>query len=146
MKKVKIEGKLIGEGEPVFIIAEAGVNHNGEIDLCKKLIDVAKDAGVDAIKFQAFHADDLVLKNTEKANYQKEKTSTNESQYDMLKKLELTEEEIEELFDYAKRRNIILLFSVFDIRSVNFLDSLGISAFKIASGEITNTPLLKYVA
>lgn len=146
MKKIKIQNKFIGEGAPAFLIAEAGVNHNGDIDLCKKLIDVAKDANVDAIKFQAFHADELVLRSTEKAEYQKEKTSAQESQYEMLKKLELAEEEIKELLHYAKKKDILLIFSVFDIRSVDFLDSLGLPAFKIASGDITNFPLLRHIA
>jgi len=146
MKKIKIDGRLIGEGEPCFIVAEAGVNHNGDINLAKKLIDAAKDAGSDAVKFQAFKAERTVTKYAEKAEYQKETTGPNKPQYDMIRKLELKDEEFRELFNYAKKNNIIFLSSAFDKESVDFLDDLGVPAFKVASGEITNFPLLEYIA
>lgn len=146
MRKIKIEDKLVGDGEPVFIVAEAGVNHNGDVDLGKKLIDVAKYAEADAVKFQAFKAENVVIKYAEKARYQKETTGPNKSQYNMIKRLELTDEEFRELYNYAKKNNIIFLSSAFDKESVDLLDNLGVPAFKVASGEITNFPLLRYIA
>jgi N-acetylneuraminate synthase/N,N'-diacetyllegionaminate synthase len=146
MRKVKIEHKSVGYGEPIFIVAEAGVNHNGDVDLGKKLIDAAKDAEADAVKFQAFKAENLVTKYAEKARYQKATTGPNESQYNMIKKLELKDEEFRELYDYAKKKNIIFLSSTVDKESVDLLGNLGVPAFKVASGEITNFPLLRYIA
>ena len=128
-----------------FIIAEAGVNHNGDIKLAKKLINVAKDAGADAVKFQTFKAKDVVTQNAEKAEYQKETTGEG-SQYEMIKKLELTEEDFMELADYAKEKDILFLSSPFDKKSVDLLDEITVPAYKIASGEITNFPLLKHIA
>lgn len=146
MKKIRIVGKLVGEGEPCFIVAEAGVNHNGDINLAKKLIDAAKNAGSDAVKFQAFRAERVVTKYAEKAKYQKETTSPNKPQYDMIKRLELKDEDFRELFDYAAKNNVIFLSSAFDKGSVDLLDDLGVPAFKVASGEITNFPLIKHIA
>jgi N,N'-diacetyllegionaminate synthase len=146
MKKVKIGDKLVGEGEPTFIVAEIGVNHNGSIDIAKKLIDAAKDAGADAVKIQAFKTERIVTKYAEKASYQKENTRSEKSQYDMLKKLELKDEQIEELYDYAKIKRIDFLSSVFDKESVDLLSKLKVPAFKIASGEISNFLLLRYIA
>ena len=144
--KVKVGDRLIGEGKPCFIIAEAGVNHNGSIKLAKKLIDAAKDAGADAVKFQTFKTEKIVIKNAEKAKYQKETTGVGESQYGMLKKLELTEEDFRELADHAKEKEILFLSSPFDKESVDLLYELDVPAFKIGSGEITNFPLLKHIA
>ena len=144
--KVKVGDRLIGEGKPCFIIAEAGVNHNGSIELAKKLIDAAKDAGADAVKFQTFKTEDVVIEKAEKAEYQKETTGVEESQYGMLKKLELTEEDFRELADHAKEKEILFLSSPFDKESVDLLYELDVPAFKIGSGEITNFPLLKHIA
>ena len=144
MKKVRVSNKLIGEEEPCFIIAEAGVNHNGSVELAKKLIDVAKDAGAEAVKFQTFKAENVVIKNAEKAEYQK--TAKEESQYGMLKKLELTEEDFRELADYAKEKDILFLSSPFDKESVDLLYELDVPVFKVGSGEITNFSLLKHIA
>jgi N,N'-diacetyllegionaminate synthase len=144
--KVKIADRLIGEGEPCFIIAEAGVNHNGDINLAKKLIDVAKETGADAVKFQTYKAEELVTRNAEKARYQMETTSRNESQYDMIKRLELSEKDFEDLFAYAQEKGIIFLSTPFDKGSVDLLNKLGVPAFKVGSGEITCFPLLKYIA
>jgi len=144
--RIKIGNRTIGEGKPCFIIAEAGVNHNGDINLAKKLIDLAKDAGADAVKFQTFTAEEVVIKGTEKANYQKVTTGTEESQFEMLKKLELTQRDFEQLFTYARGKGVVLLSSAFDNRSVDLLDNLGVPAIKVASGEITNSPLLKHIA
>jgi N-acetylneuraminate synthase len=129
----------------VFIIAEAGVNHNGSIELAKKLIDVASSAGADAVKFQTFKTENLVAKNTPKANYQKNENDQNETQFDMLKKLELNKEMHLDLINYCKSKNIIFLSSPFDIESIKLLDELGLEIFKIPSGEITNLPYLRQV-
>jgi len=129
----------------VFIIAEAGVNHNGSIALAKKLIDVACTAGVDAVKFQTFKAENLVSKNAQKADYQKETTDGKESQFSMLKKLELAVDTHKELIAYCKERNIMFLSTPFDHDSIDLLHSLGMNIFKIASGEITNLPYLRKI-
>jgi len=146
MKKVKIGARWIGEREPCFIVAEAGVNHNGKIRLAKQLIDAAKDAGADAVKFQSFKAENVVTRKAPKAKYQKETTDTKESQYEMIKKLELSAGNLEELALHAQNKGIIFLSTPFDKGSVDLLDGLGVPAFKIASGEITNFPLIRYIA
>lgn len=126
-----------------FIIAEAGVNHNGKISLAKKLIDEAYDCGADAVKFQTFKAEDLVSKFAEKANYQKEVTSCKESQFEMLKKLELTYDEHLMLKDYCQKKGIMFLSTPFDEESLLFLSTnINLPIIKIASGEITNAPFL----
>ena len=142
--KVQIGDRLIGDGEPCFIVAEIGVNHNGNVKLAKKLIDEATKAGVDAVKFQTFKAENVVTQRAGKAEYQK--TSEEESQHKMLKRLELSEEDFKELAHYAKEKNIMFLSSPFDKESVDLLYELDVPAFKIGSGEITNFPLLKYIA
>lgn len=129
-----------------LIIAEAGVNHNGSLEIAKKLVDVAVSAGADAVKFQTFKADKLVVKQAPKAAYQNETTDKNETQHEMLKKLELTEEMHRELIKYCKEKNIMFLSTPFDIDSVNMLVGLGIDIIKIPSGEITNLPYLREVA
>jgi len=129
----------------VYIIAEAGVNHNGSIDLAKKLIDIASCAGVDAVKFQSFKAENLVSKKAEKAEYQKEIANSNESQFDMLKKLELDKETHIDLIKYANKKNIEFLSTPFDLESVDLLNDLGLNIFKIPSGEITNLPYLRKI-
>ena len=146
MKNIKIANRLVGEGCTTFIIAEAGVNHNGDISLAKKLIDIAGQVGADAVKFQTFKTDSLVTSTADKAPYQKETTGSSESQYDMLKKLELKPFEFRELSDYATSKGLIFLSSPFDLFSVDLLDEMSISAFKIPSGEITNVTLLKHIS
>lgn len=146
MNDIEVVGHKIGFGHPCFIIAEAGVNHNGRIEYAKQLIDLAKDAGADAVKFQTFRAEDMVTRTAQKAQYQSELTGEEESQYQMLKKLELTEDNFKELFVYAGEKELIFLSSPFDKRSVDFLDELGVPAFKIPSGEMTNLRLLKHIA
>lgn len=138
--------KQIGDTNPCFIIAEAGVNHNGSVDLAKELIDVAKDAGADAVKFQTFKAEDLVTEKAEKADYQRHTTAPDESQYQMLKNLELSHQDFRTLSQYARKKEIVFLSTPFDQASVDLLDGTGMAAFKIPSGEITNIPLLRYVA
>ncbi len=129
----------------VFVIAEAGVNHNGSIDTAKKLIDAACEAGVDAVKFQTFRAQNLVTKNLEKANYQKKNTIQLETQFHMLRKLELNQEMHVELINYCKIKGIIFLSSPFDLDSINLLNNLNLEIFKIPSGEITNLPYLRHI-
>ena len=129
----------------VFIIAEAGVNHNGSIDLAKKLIDVACSAGADAVKFQTFKATNLATKGSQKAIYQKETTSNKETQFEMLKKLELNKKKHKELISYCIDKKIIFLSSPFDLESIDLLNDLGLKIFKIPSGEITNLPYLKHI-
>jgi len=129
----------------VFIIAEAGVNHNGSVDLAKQLIDVAVEAGADAVKFQTFKAENLVSKNAQKADYQKQTTDANESQFEMIKKLELDAGTHYELIKYCKNKNIMFLSTPFDHDSINLLDDLGLQIFKIPSGEVTNLPYLRHI-
>ena len=129
----------------VFIIAEAGVNHNGSIELAKKLIDIAVEAGVDAVKFQTFKAEKLVFKNAQKAEYQKETTDAKESQFEMIKKLELDVDTHYELIRYCNNKNIMFLSTPFDLDSIDLLDKLELPIFKIPSGEITNLPYLRKI-
>ncbi len=130
----------------VYIIAEAGVNHNGSIELAYKMVDVAVDAGVDAIKFQTFIAELGVSKFARMAEYQENNTRKKESQLEMVKKLELSFDEFKEIKHYCNVKGIEFLSTPFDLESVSFLNELGISAFKIPSGEITNLPYLRKVA
>jgi len=129
----------------VFIIAEAGVNHNGSIELAYKLIDVASVSGVNAVKFQTFKAENLVSKNAQKAEYQKQTTNRSESQFNMLKKLELDTNTHRRLIDYCKKKDIIFLSTPFDHESIDLLHKLGLQIFKIPSGEITNLTYLRHI-
>ena len=129
----------------VFIIAEAGVNHNGSLELARKLIDVAVDAGANAVKFQTFKAENLVSKNAQKAEYQKETTDAKESQFEMIKKLELDVDTHYELISYCNSKNIMFLSTPFDLDSIDLLDKLELPIFKIPSGEITNLPYLRKI-
>ena len=129
----------------VFIIAEAGVNHNGSIRLAKKLIDVAVESGADAVKFQTFKAENLVSKTAKKADYQKKATDALESQFDMIKKLELDVNTHKELLVYCQEKGIMFLSTPFDHDSINLLSDLGLQTFKIPSGEITNLPYLRHI-
>lgn len=144
MEKIKIGNKWIGEGCPVFIIAEAGVNHNGNLSVAKELVDIAKEAGADAVKFQTFKAEDLVVRNTAKAEYQKEH-SQGRTQFEMLKKLELKYQDFEILKKHCDRRKIIFLSTPHTEGAVDFLEEL-VPAYKIASSDLTNLPLLEKVA
>ena len=131
--------------DKTLIIAEAGVNHNGDIKLAKKLVDVASKAGVDYVKFQTFKADQLVNKSAKKASYQKSNTGNDDSQYSMLKKLELSESDHFTLIEYCKIKNVKFLSTAFDFDSIEFLKD-KIDFYKIPSGEITNLPYLEKVA
>lgn len=126
-----------------FIIAEAGVNHNGDEELAYGLVDAAAEAGADAVKFQTFKAENLVTATADRADYQKRNTASSESQYEMLKQLELSEETQRSLKDYCQQKGITFLSSPFDLESLYFLvEDLRVDMLKLASGEITNGPLL----
>ena len=130
----------------VFIIAEAGVNHNGSIELAKKLIDAASQSGADAIKFQTFKAKNLVAKHAQKAQYQKDNMQDSEdSQFEMLRKLELNTDAHHLLIEYCNQKNILFLSTPFDLDSIELLSRLGLEIFKIPSGEITNLPYLRKI-
>ncbi len=131
----------------VIIIAEAGVNHNGDIELAKKLIDAAVDSGVDYVKFQTFKSENLVSKEAKKADYQIENTqNSNENQLQMLKKLELSNSQHDILISYCKQKNIAFFSTAFDLESLYYLKELGLEMVKIPSGEITNLPYLRKAA
>lgn len=130
-----------------LIIAEAGVNHNGYLDIAKHLVDSAVDAGVDIIKFQTFKASKLVKKDAKQAEYQKKNIGDgNDSQYDMLKKLELSKEDHEELVAYCNHKGIRFWSTAFDLDSLDYLHSLNLGLWKIPSGEITNYPYIRKIA
>ena len=129
----------------VFIIAEAGVNHNGSIELAFKLIDAAVESGADAVKFQTFKEENLVSKNTQKAKYQIQTIDPSESQLDMLIKLELNVDVHKKLIKYCNAKGIMFLSSPFDHDSIDLLNELGLKIFKIPSGEITNLPYLRRI-
>jgi N,N'-diacetyllegionaminate synthase len=128
-----------------LIIAEAGVNHNGDMTIARKLIDVAAEAGADIAKFQTFKADRIVTRTAAKAKYQAQTTGREESHYEMLRRLELTEDMLRELKSHCMARNIGFLSTAFDIQSVDLLNRLGQDRFKIPSGEITNLPYLRKI-
>jgi N-acetylneuraminate synthase len=130
----------------VIIIAEAGVNHNGSLDMAMQLIDAAAEAGVDYVKFQTFKADKLVSRDAVMADYQKTNTGTDESQYEMLRKLELSAEHHELLIAYCKKKQVEFLSTAFDLDSIDLLVSMGITLGKVPSGEITNKPYLEKMA
>jgi len=130
----------------VYIIAEAGVNHNGSIEVAKKMVDVAKESGVDAIKFQTFQAEKMVTARSSKAEYQKKGTTEGESQLEMLKKLQLSQEEFILLRTYCEQIGIEFLSTPFDLESLAFLYRIGLKRWKIPSGEITNLPYLIKIA
>lgn len=143
---IKIGLKSIGRSHPCFIIAEAGVNHNGDLSRAKEMIDVAANCGVDAIKFQSFITKELILSNVEMAEYQKANLSQDGSQFEMLKKLEVSAEKMLELKNYADSRNITFLTTPFDQISLDALDICDLDAFKVASTDTTNLIFLRKIA
>jgi N-acetylneuraminate synthase/N,N'-diacetyllegionaminate synthase len=143
---IKIDNFTISEDSPVFIIAEAGVNHNGDLDLAIKLIDEAANCGIDCIKFQTFKADRLVTKSAPKANYQLQVTDPDESQMEMLKKLELNFSDYKKLIDHCKLKGLIFMSTPYNIEDIDFLDELDVPAFKVASGQLVELPFLRYMA
>ena len=144
-KEIKIGNRIIGEGHPVFIVAEIGINHNGDPVLAEKLIRAAADAGVDAVKFQTFKAEDFVAVNTPKDEYMKNETGSSEPMYDMFKRLELPQNSYRSLKDLAESMGLIFFSSPFSESAVDFLFNLDVKVFKIASAEITNLPILRYI-
>jgi N,N'-diacetyllegionaminate synthase len=143
---ISLDDRSIGAGQPCFIIAEAGVNHNGDPALAHRLIDVAVAAGADAVKFQTFKADRLVTRDALKAEYQLQQTDAAESQYEMLKRLELSAETYRELQMRCHEAGIRFMSTPFDEESADLLNDLGVTIFKTPSGEITNLPYLAHVA
>lgn len=147
MKDLIIGGYKVNYGNPPFIIAEAGVNHNGDFDLAMKLVDAAAETGADAVKFQTFRAEQLVTKAGKMADYQKKNVGKEESQLEMLKKLELKEEWYPALIKRAKEKGILFISTPHGGKeSVDLLESYGVPAFKFGSGDLTNLPLLEYAA
>ena len=140
MNKIKINGRSIGDGEPCFIIAEAGINHNGDMKLAKELIDVAKDANTDAVKFQTHLAEKEMLKGEITADY------IGEPVYDLIKRMEMSKEQHLELMDYCDKKGILFLSTGYCKEAIDILDELGMPLFKVGSGEITNLPLIEYIA
>lgn len=130
----------------VFVIAEAGDNHNGDVNLAYKLIDSAVDAGADCVKFQTFITEEIISKYAEMAEYQKKNVGSDESQFEMVKKLELSFANFRNLKAYCDKKGIMFLSTPFDLQSIEFLESIGISLWKIPSGEITNLPYLIKIA
>ncbi len=145
-KSIQIENRFVGDGYPAFIVAEAGVNHNGNIKQAEELIRIAKNSGADAVKFQMFKTENLILKNVGKAAYQKKTTGLVESQFDMLKKLEITINQAMMLKKYCEKNNIIFLITPFDEWSLEKLDELRLPAYKVASTDLTNLPFIKKIA
>ena len=143
---IDIGGRAVGPGRPCFIIAEAGVNHNGDLGLAHRLIDAAVAAGADAVKFQTFKAELLTTPAARKAAYQKETTGSGESQLEMIKRLEFPMEVFRDLQQYAERRGVMFLSTPFDSESADYLDSIGMPAIKVPSGEITNHRFLTHVS
>jgi len=145
MKKIKIGNKIIREGNPCFIIAEAGVNHNGDIKLAKKLVDVAKEAGADAVKFQTFKAENVVTENAAMASYQKRNIKKKETQQEMLKEIELDYKDFIRLKKYCDKKKIIFLSTPHSEDAIDFLEDL-VPVYKVGSGDLTNLPFLEKIA
>lgn len=146
VKSIQVGDRFIGLDHPCFLIAEAGVNHNGDPSLAKRLVDAAVDSGVDAVKFQTFKAEKLALSTAPLAPYQKKNIGGSQSQFEMLKSLELPSSFYKELKCYCEDKGIIFISTPFDEESADLLHDLEISVFKISSGEVTNLPLLKHIA
>lgn len=146
MNSISIAGRPIGPGHPTFVIAEAGVNHNGQTAIALQLIDAAADAGADAVKFQTFKAEKLVTKTAKMADYQVENIGAESSQLEMLRKLELQYADHAMLKDYAEERGLVFMSTPFDQDGIDFLKDLQIAAFKAGSGDLTNLPYLQKMA
>ena len=145
MKILKISNKFIGEKQPIFIIAEAGVNHNGRLKQAKKLVDIASEAGADAVKFQTFKAENLVTANLELADYVKKNIGKNLGQQEMIKSLELSYNDFRTLKNYCDKKEIIFLSTPHSFDAIDFLEDL-VPTYKFGSGDITNIPALKHAA
>lgn len=146
VKEFDVQGRKVGPGHPCFVIAEAGVNHNGDFDLALQLIDAAKSSGADAVKFQTYKTERLVTAEAPMANYQKVNTGREESQFDMLRRLEMPDEWHAKLRDYCAAQGVIFMSTPFDELCADFLHKLGMPVFKIPSGELTNLPYLAHIS
>ena len=146
MSAFSVGARSIGAGAPVFLIAEAGVNHNGDLGLAMKLVDVAAEAGADAVKFQTFRSAALVSRRAPKAAYQRATTGDRGGQAEMLARLELGEAQHAALMDHCARRGILFFSTPFDEASADLLERLGVPLLKVPSGEITNLPFLRHLA
>lgn len=145
-ESIEIAGHRLEKGQPCFVIAEAGVNHNGRIDQAIELVEVASRAGADAVKFQTFTAENMISADAPKAEYQMRTTRPGESQLEMLKQLELSIADFEKIKAHCDAIGIVFLSTPFDFQSVDVLTRLNVPAYKISSGDLTNHPLLDYVA
>ena len=143
---IEVTDRKIGPGYPCFIIAEAGVNHNGDAEMAHQLVDAAVRCGADAVKFQTFKTEQNITLQAPKADYQLITTGGEESQFEMVKQLELPDEAFRLLKDHSNKQGIRFMSTPFDLESVDLLDQLGVDIFKIASGEIINFPLVSRVA
>ena len=146
MKDIKFGDRVIGDDMPVFVIAEAGVNHNGSLKLAKRLIDAAHSAGADAVKFQSFKAERIITRSAPSAQYHLRATKGKETWYKLLKRLEISDSRHYELLDYCKKKGIYFLSTPYDEESAEFLRRMPVLAFKIASTDLNNLPLLRLVA
>jgi N,N'-diacetyllegionaminate synthase len=146
LETLHIAGRQVGAGQPCFVIAEAGVNHNGDLHMARQLIDEAVRAGADAVKFQTFKAEQVMSAQAPKAAYQQEHTGADESQIDMVRKFELPFEAFRDLAGYSIDQGILFISTPFDFESADFLAELGVPAIKVPSGEVTNLPFLAHIA
>ena len=146
MAEIEIAGRRIGAGHPCFIIAEAGVNHNGSVELALRLVDAAAEAGADAVKFQTWITELLVSPEAELADYQRANTGGDQSQFAMLKALELSQDAFREIQAHCQRRGILFLSTPDEEQSADFLDSLGVPLLKVGSGELDNHRFLRHLA
>ncbi|NQU57180.1 MAG: N-acetylneuraminate synthase family protein [Rhodospirillales bacterium] len=145
-QKITIDGRVIGPGQPCFIIAEIGVNHNGDVDIAHKMIDAIADAGADCVKFQTFSASEFVNNEDEIYEYLSQGKMVRESQLAMFSRLELKYEAFAELFEHAHRRGLIALSTPTDKKAADLLETLGVGGYKIGSDDLVYTPFLEYVA
>ena len=145
IKRIVIDGRTIGQNSAIFLIAEAGVNHNGDLTIAKQLIDVAANSNVDAIKFQTFITENVLLIDTPKVKYQKESKNDNQTLYEMVKNYEFNKEDFRVLKEYCNEKGIIFLSTPYDETSLDWLEDLNISAYKIGSGDMNNYYLLKLI-
>jgi len=146
MKNIEIGGRVIGNEQPCFIVAEVGVNHNGDPDIAKHMVDVIADAGADCVKFQTFSADEFVNSPDEMYEYYSQGKKIKESMLKMFKRLELKREEFKGLFEHARKRNIIPLSTPTDKQAVDLLNDIGARAFKVGSDDLVYKPFLEYMA